>query len=268
MKYLIKNLRFIYAVFVKNAVFLFIILFTVGSFSSCVPKKNLKYFNNLGDAQVIQLPQLTKPQSVIMPDDMLEIKIAGANEATAALLNTYSATASIAATIPIGYLVDLNGEIEFPILGKIKAAGLTKDEFKESLKQKVSKYLVDPLVSVRYLNFRFTVIGEVKSPGSFMVQNERVTILDALGLSGDMTGYSNRSNVRVIRDSSGVREIGTLDFNDKKVFTSKYYYLQRNDVIYIEATKSKSQYEDLSRISSIVATLTSLIALTITILRR
>ena len=268
MKYLTKNHRFIKAVFVNRAKKLFILLFVISSISSCIPKKNLKYFNNLGDAQVIQLPLLTKPQTVIMPDDMLEIKIAGANEGTAALLNTYSATATIAATVPVGYLVDMNGNIEFPILGKVKAAGLTKDQFKESLKEKVSKYLVDPLVSVRYLNFRFTVIGEVKAPGSFIVQNERVTILDALGLSGDMTSYSNRTNVRIIRDSSGVREVGTLDFNDKKIFTSKYYYLQRNDVIYIEAQKSKSQYEEWSRMGSIVATLTSLIALTITIIRR
>lgn len=268
MKYLYKNHRFKKAVFVTIAEKFFILLFVISCFSSCIPKKNLKYFSNLGDSQIIQLPQLTKPQTVIMPDDMLEIKIAGANEATAALLNTYSATATVASTVPIGYLVDMNGEIEFPILGKIKAAGLTKDQFKESLKEKVSKYLVDPLVSVRYLNFRFTVIGEVKSPGSFVVQNERVTILDALGLSGDMTGYSNRTNVRIIRDSSGVREVGTLDFNDKNIFTSKYYYLQRNDVIYIEAQKSKSQYEEWSRMASILATLTSLLALTITIIRR
>ena len=268
MKYILKNLRFINILYKNSIERAFIFMFVIASLSSCVSNKNIKYFNNLGDAPIVQLPLLTKPQTIIMPDDMLEIKIAGANEATAALLNTYSATNTAAAITPVGYLVDLNGDIEFPIIGKIRAAGLTKDEFKAKLTEKVSKYLVDPLVSVRYLNFRFTVIGEVKAPGSFIVQNERVTILDALGLSGDMTSYSRRTNVRVIRDSSGVREVGTLDFTDKNIFASKYYYLQRNDVVYIEAEKSKSQYEEWSRISAIVATITSLIALTITVLKR
>lgn len=235
--------------------------------TSCLSSKKIKYFENLPDTGVVKLPTLVKPESVIMPDDMLEIKIAGANEATAALLNTYSATSPNAMVAPAGYLVNQNGEIEFPIIGKIKAAGLTKEQFKDALKEKVSKYLKDPLIAVKFLNFRFTVIGEVKAPGTFSVLNEKITILDALGLAGDMTSYSRRTNVRVIRDSSGSREVCTLDFTNKSIFSSKYYYLQRNDVIYVEAEKSKSKYEEWSRISTIVATITSLIALTITILR-
>lgn len=237
--------------------------------TSCIPSKNLKYFNNLSDSQVVHLPQLEKPQARIMPEDILEIRIAGANEATAALLNTYSSTSGAAspANANSGYLVDNKGDIEFPIMGKIRAAGLSREEFRDRLKERVSKYLKDPLISVKFTNFRFSVLGEVKAPGSFLVQQERVTILEALGLSGDMTTYSRRTNVRIIRDSSGNREIGQLDFTDKAIFTSKYYYLQRNDIVYVEAEKTKSQFEDFSRVSSIVATLASIIALTITILR-
>lgn len=241
------------------------------SFStSCIPAKNLKYFNNLSDSQIVHLPDLEKPKAVIMPDDILEIRIAGANPETSALLNSYSTTTSAAnaANPTTTYLVDNKGDIEFPIMGKIHAAGLSKEEFKDRLKERVSKYLKDPLVSVKFTNFRFTVLGEVKNPGSYLVPNEKVTVLEALGLSGDMTSYSRRTNVRVIRDSSGNREIGQLDFTDKAVFTSKYYYLQRNDVVYVEAEKSKSQFEDFSRVSSIVATLASIIALAITILRK
>jgi len=204
-----------------------------------------------------------------MAEDILDIKIAGANEATAALFNTYTSTpnAATAAAANNGYTVDYNGDVEFPIIGKIRAAGLTQEQFKNDLKEKVSKYLKDPLVSVKFINFRFTVLGEVKAPGSFLVPNERVTVLEALGLAGDMTSYSRRGSVRVIRDSSGHREIGLLDFTDKAVFTSKYYYLQRNDVLYIEAEKTKSQFEDFSRVSSIVATFASLLALAITVLK-
>jgi polysaccharide export outer membrane protein len=248
-----------------TGVLLFICLYG----TSCIPSKNLKYFNNLSDSQVVRLPKLEKPQARIMPEDILDIRIAGANEATAALLNTYSSTTSAASptNANTGYLVDNQGDVEFPIMGKIHAAGLSREEFRDRLKERVSKYLKDPLISVKFTNFRFSVLGEVKAPGSFLVQQERVTVLEALGLSGDMTTYSRRNNVRIIRDSSGNREVGQLDFTDKAIFTSKYYYLQRNDIVYVEAEKSKSQFEDFSRVSSIVATLASIIALTITILR-
>lgn len=249
-----------------NALILLCLFF---SGTSCMTTKSLAYFNNLSDSPVVHLPQLQKPLSVIMPDDLLEIKIAGANEATTALLNTYSssigATGNTAAND--GYLVDDHGEIEFPILGKIKAAGLTKDQFKDLLKEKVSKYLKDPLVTVQFSNFRLTVLGEVKVAGSFLVPREKVTVLEALGLAGGMTSYGNRKNVRVLRDSSGSREVAMLDFTDKALFTSRYYYLQRNDVVYIETDKSKSQYEIFSRLSTIVATVTGLVAITIAILK-
>lgn len=249
------------------AILAFIILST-----SCLSTRNIKYFNNLSDSQVVRLPEMKKPQAVIMPDDILDIKIAGANEATTALLNTYTTNTSgngnnNNTNSNVGYLVDVAGDVEFPIIGKVRAAGLTKDEFKDRLKERVAKYLKDPLVSVRFINFRFTVLGEVKMPGSYLVPNERVTVLEALGHSGDMTSYSRRQTVRVIRDSSGNREVGVLDFTDKSVFTSKYYYLQRNDVVYVEAEKSKVRFEDFSRISTIVATIASLVAITVTIFR-
>lgn len=256
----------------KLIVFSSIIFFIIFS-TSCVDTQKLKYFSNLSDSQIVHLPNVQRSQAIIMPDDILDVKIAGANEGTAALFNTYSANPSTNAassntTNLSGYLVDINGEIEFPVIGKIKAAGLTKDQFKEKLKAAVSTYLKEPLISVRFANFRFTVLGEVKVPGSFVVNNERVTILEALGLAGDMTSYSKRTGVRIIRDSSGVREIGIVDFADKSIFNSKYYYLQRNDVIYIEPEKYKTRFEDISRISSITATIVSLIAISITVIRR
>lgn len=238
--------------------------------TSCVPAKNLRYFNDLSDSAIVHLPVMEKPAAIIMPDDILEIRIAGANPETSALLNSYSSNTNAAnsANPTSAYLVDNKGDVEFPIMGKIHAAGLGKEEFRDRLKERVSKYLKDPLVSVKFTNFRFSVLGEVKAPGSFLVPHERVTVLEALGLSGDMTTYSRRTNVRVIRDSSGHREVGQLDFTNKDVFTSKYYYLQRNDVVYVEAEKSKSRFEDFSRVSAVVATMASVIALAVTILRK
>lgn len=236
---------------------------------SCVPSKNLTYFNNLSDSQVVHLPKLEKPLAVIMPDDILEIKIAGANEATTALLNTYSSNvgSSPNTTGSSSYLVNDVGEIEFPILGKIKAAGFTKEQFKDVLVQKVSKYLKDPLVSVQFTNFRLTVLGEVKMAGTYTVTREKVTVLEALGLAGGMTSFGNRKNVRIVRDSSGNREVATLDFTDKTLFTSRYYYLQRNDVLYIDTDKTKTQYDTFSRLATVMATIASLVAITLTILK-
>lgn len=260
--------------FVYKFIPLLCILFSIILSTSCVDTQKLRYFSNLSDSQTVKLPIIQRSQAIIMPDDILDIKISGANEATAALFNTYSTIPAASVTNTnnsgnlSGYIVDINGEIEFPVIGKVKAAGQTKDEFKEMLKEKVSKYLKDPLISVKFSNFRYTVLGEVKVPGTYVVPNERVTILEALGSAGDMTSYSKRSGVRIIRDSSGKREIGIVDFGDKSLFTSKYYYLQRNDVIYIEPEKYKTRFEDISRISSITATIVSLIAISITVIRR
>jgi polysaccharide export outer membrane protein len=107
----------------------------------------------------------------------------------------------------------------------------------------------------------------VKTPGSFVVANEKVSILEAMGQAGDMTSYAKRDNVRIIRDSLGKREIGIINFGDKAVFTSPYYYLQRNDIIYVEPEKYKSSFEDFSRVTSVIATIASLVAITITIFR-
>lgn len=231
---------------------------------SCTSPEKLRYFNNLSDSQLVQLPYVVKTEPIIMPDDQLEVRIAGANETTVALINGYSGNP--AATLP-PHIVDFEGNIEFPLIGRVKAAGLTRDQLKSTLTQKASKYLKDVLVTVKFSNFRFTILGEVNAPGTYVVQNEKVTILEGLGLARDMTQYARRANVRVIRDSSGHRHIGIIDFNNKAVFTSPYYYLQRNDVVYVEPEKNKGQLDQANRISSIVATIASLIAIGLTIFR-
>lgn len=243
---------------------LFLLLAVCGFFACTSPQK-LRYFNNLSDSQLVQLPQIKRPEPVIMPDDQLEIKITGSNEATAATINGLIGAPS-ANYIPL-YLVDFYGNIEFPLVGKVKAGGLTREELKISITEKVAKYLKEPMVTIRFSNFRFAILGEVNAPGTYVVQNDKVTVLEALGFARDMTQYARRTNVRVIRDSSGTRHIGMLDFNSKDVFTSPYYYLQRGDVVYIEPEKNKGQLDQANRIGSIVATLASLVAISLTIFK-
>ncbi|WP_207493410.1 polysaccharide biosynthesis/export family protein [Aridibaculum aurantiacum] len=232
---------------------------------SCTSPRKLKYFTNLSDSALVQLPELKRSEAVIMPDDKLEIRISGANEVTVGIINGFTGTtASAQAT---SYLVDADGMVEFPLIGRVKASGLTRDQFRIHLTEKASRYLKDALVTVRFVDFRFTVLGEVAAPGTYTVNHERVTILEGMGMARDMTQFARRNNVRIIRDSSGVRHIGIIDFNDKGVLTSPYYYLQRNDVIYVEPEKNKGQIEQATRIGSIVATLVSIIAVGLTIFR-
>lgn len=212
-----------------------------------------------------RLPTLVRPEPVIMPDDILDIRITGGNEITVAQVNGYIGV--VGSTAGNTYLVDSKGLIEFPLIGKIKAGGLTRDELKAKLTEAASRYLKDAMVTIKFTNFRFSVLGEVNSPGTFVVNNEKISILEGLGLARDMTQYARRTNVRVIRDSSGVRHIGVINFNDKSVFTSPYYYLQRNDVVYVEPEKNKGQIDQATRIGSIIATVVSIIAVSLTIFR-
>lgn len=241
-----------------------LVLLLSSGLHSCTSPEKLKYFSNLSDSALVRLPELNKPEPVVMPDDILEIRITGANEATVAIINGYvGTTASVAST----YLVDFKGMIEFPLIGKLQVSGLTRDQLKSLIIEKASKYLKDAMATVRFTNFRFTVLGEVNAPGTYVVNNEKVTVLEAMGLARDMTQYARRNNVRVVRDSSGHRHIGMINFNDKSVFTSPYYFLQRNDVLYVEPEKNKGQIEQATRITSIVATGLSVIAILLTFFR-
>ena len=232
---------------------------------SCTSAKEVTYFNDLTDSQLVRLPDLRRPQPVIMPEDILAIRFAGDNKQTEEVFNRYGISSSQAG-LGSEYQVDFNGNIDLYQIGSIKAAGYTQDEFKRILTDTMRRYLKNPVVTIKFTNFRFTVLGEVRIPGTFVLSTEKVTILEALGQSGDMTQYARRNSVRIIRDSSGKREIGMVDFNQKTVFTSPYYFLQRNDVVYVEPQKSKADYEAVTRVTSIVATLISILAVTLTIL--
>lgn len=252
----------------KGALSLCIVVLAVSFcslFSSCTSSKKLRYFNNLSDSQLIRLPDLQRPEPVVMTDDILNIKITGANEVTVGIINGY--TGAVGSNAGNNYQVDAKGMIEFPVLGKVNVTGFTRDELKIRLTTAVAKYLKDPIVTVSFTNFRFTVLGEVNAPGTFVVTNEKVTILEGLGLARDMTQYARRSNIRIIRDSSGTRHIGLVNFNDKSIFSSPYYYLQRNDVVYVEPEGNKGQIDQANRVGAIIATLVSIIAVSLTIFR-
>lgn len=230
--------------------------------TSCSSNKQLMMFSDLPDSPRVILPQMQSPVALIQPDDILEIKIAGKNEATVADFNTKGGGYILSLNSVPNYLVDRNGEIELFKIGKVKIAGYTVDSAKTILKDLLKPYLLDASTVIRFVNFRFTVLGEVRSQGSFTIPNEKINILEALGYAGDLTQFAKRNNVRVIRDSSGHREVGLVNFNEKTLFTSPYYFLKRNDVVFVDGDyTAKKRAENFNRTSSIIGIATSLITL-------
>jgi polysaccharide export outer membrane protein len=143
-----------------------------------------------------------------------------------------------------GYLVDERGNIIFPYLGYVKAAGLSRLELTDTLSSRLRKYIDSALVVIRLLNYRITVLGEVAKPGTFSIPSERVSVVDAIGLAGDLTVYGKRNNIRIIRTAGGVKQTATLDLNKGDIFGSPFFYLRQNDIVYVEMNDRKIPNSD------------------------
>lgn len=216
-------------------------------FGSCVDTKKVTYFNTLNEGVIPTT--VTNLEPVIQKSDILSITVSSPNpEATAIYnapnmialsTNNISGAGNIAPAS--GYLVNQEGNIEFPGLGNIMLAGLTKQKAKEVITKLLvdNKLLVDPIVTIRYLNYRVTVLGEVARPGVQVVPNEKISLLEALGLAGDLTIYARRDNVLLIREEKGSRLVKRINLNSSDILTSPYYYLKSNDVIYVESNSAK-----------------------------
>ena len=137
------------------------------------------------------------------------------------------------------YLVDVNGEVNMPLAGKIPVVGLTTQQARDTISERLSRYLKNPIINVRLANFRFSVLGEVNKAGTYGVNYERVSVLEALGQAGDLTKYGNRDNILVIRQTDGQRRYGRLNLHQRDVFNSPYFYLEQGDIIYVEPLKAK-----------------------------
>lgn len=215
----------------------------------------------------------------IMPKDLLTITVSTSDPEASIPFNLTVATAQsnsqnrnlYSQPTLQQYLVDNDGNIDFPSLGTLHIAGLTKGETEEMIKERLKEYLKEtPIVNVRMVNYKISVLGEVARPGTFTIGNEKVNILEALAMAGDMTVYGQRDNVKLVRENSeGKREIIPLDLNDAEVVRSPYYYLQQNDVVYVTPNKTKAKNAGISNSTtiwfSVVGTLVSLVSLIVTI---
>ena len=214
--------------------------------SSCVSTKNVTYFQNLSNADQSVIDSVAKfSEPIIQPNDILSIEIKTIDPESAEIVNQSSTQAAVGTATNIsrsevsGFMVDKNGEIELSLIGNLKVAGLTSFEAKQLIKEKATRYLQNPTVSVRFANFKVSVLGEVARPAAYSVGNEKATILDVLSLAGDLTLYGKRENITVIRDAGGKKVVGRLNLNSVDLFKSPYYYLKQNDVVYVEPNKAK-----------------------------
>lgn len=257
-------------------VYLFIFAITSLISTGCVSQKDIAYFYgvNSHSADSINKSFYKAHEARIVAGDLLSITVTGLDPMAVAPFNlplvSYATPGSdqlYSAPTLQSYLVDISGNINFPVVGTIKLAGLTKSQALTLINEKLSPYLQNAIVTLQFMNYRITVLGEVLRPGQYSVSNERVTVLDALGLAGDMTVYGRRDNVLITRENNGKLEFVRLNLNKDEVFKSPYFYLQQNDVLYVEpntvksiASQNTSLY--LSAISTLVTTVAVIFSIT------
>ena len=242
--------------------------------ASCTSYKKVPYLQNSSEIDATAVSEL--PDMRIQPKDMLTITVSSEMPEAAIPFNLtvptpMSASKSQSLTSqPVlqTYLVDNDGYIEFPTLGRLKVYGMTKSEVEEMIKEKIkSNFTTPPIVTVRMTNYTISVLGEVASPNVYNISNEKINVLEALAMSGDLTLFGKRDNVKLIRENvDGTKKIITLDLNDANIIHSPYYYLQQNDILYVEPNKAKARGADVSNMTSMWFSATSLLMAVVTFL--
>jgi polysaccharide export outer membrane protein len=236
-----------------------LLVLTVYFFSCGTQQKLPIYLENVLDTngkEVVKIPDL-----LIQKNDLLSIQVYSLStkpEISDAIYNLPCSGSSVC-----GYMVDNSGNIEYPRLGTFHAEGLTKLELAAQIKKRLTEpveLLTSPNVIIRFLNYKVTVLGEVFKPGTISVPGERITILEAIGLSGDITQYGRKNTVKVIREVNNKREIGTIDLSSKNLFESPYYNLIQNDVVMVEPSKQKIKSTDQALVQQKVAFAISIIS--------
>lgn len=239
--------------------------------ASCASKKNLVYFQP-DSVELNTLYELNAPK--LQAGDILAISVTADDVRATLPFNQISqyqgTTGNLQAANPFipTYAIDVNGEIDFPKVGKIEVAGRTRTQAMDLLRQEVGKYVVDPGISMVVRNFRVTVLGEVARPGTFTIENDRLTILEALGLAGDMTIYGERKNVLVIREQNGKKEEFRLDLTQRATMNSPAYYLTQNDVVYVEPNGARVQNSKYTATTSIFVSVVGLIITVVSVITR
>ncbi|WP_118976655.1 polysaccharide biosynthesis/export family protein [Taibaiella koreensis] len=268
---------------VPQSISLFSIVALCLLLSSCASYRNIPYFKDLPDSSYVyrngvQVAVAAYEDVKILPNDILNITIqtvdpdmnnimgsADVSTANPAINPALSRMEKNREAMP-GYLVSSDGTIELPIAGKIKVAGLSTAEAKEAIRQKALTYYKEPIVNVRIVNFKVTVLGEVTAPGSYLINGEKATVLDALGQAGDMSIFGKRTNVILARQENGRQKMVRFNMNSTDIFQSPYFYLRQGDVLYVQPGKGKAAANDAAmlRTYTIITSALSLLVIVLT----
>ena len=250
--------------------------------TSCSTGKKLNYFNDLPDAESYELKAMPVPERIIERGDRLDINFIVRDQESAAYFNKHTmagAASAAAAAVGVGggaggggatggadYVVNEDGEVEIPVVGRMKLSGLTISQAKQKLYGTVSPYLKEPLVEVSFTTFKVTVLGEVKSPGSFVIPSQQATLFTALAAAGDLPHSAKRYDIRLYRDYNGKRTIRKIDLRKSSVLEDPDIFLMRpNDVIYVQARSGSVFKEDSGLAASLITILISVVTLGFTI---
>ncbi|MCU7548261.1 polysaccharide biosynthesis/export family protein [Chitinophagaceae bacterium LB-8] len=209
-------------------------------FFSCANTRESIYFDIKKDSTTLIQYQNTSP--LIQKNDLLSITVSSLSQEASLVYNVSNNVSGTGSGAVLGgYLVNSEGNIQFPVIGSIKAEGFTKEELQVNITRKLieQKLLLNPIVSIRNLNFKVTVLGEVGKPTVINVPTEKINLLEAIGFAGDLTLYSSRSDVMVLREENGARTFKIIDLTKNDVFSSPYFYLKPNDVVYVKPNKTK-----------------------------
>lgn len=254
-----------------------LLIFTTG----CTSYKNVPYLQN---PQVVNdyVKEIPLYDARIMPKDLLSITVNTSDPQAAAPFNLTMQTpvnvgmgSTFTTTQPAlqQYLVSNEGDIIMPVIGKLQVVGLTKNEAEAMIRERLQPYLKEePIVNVRMANYKISVLGEVAKPGSFNISNEKVNVLEALAMAGDMTVYGLRDNVKLIRENAeGKREIISLNLNNAELVTCPYFYLKQNDILYVTPNQTKAKNSDIGNSTTLwfsaTSILVSIASLLVTIFR-
>lgn len=263
---------------------LFLIICLIACLTACKTPEKINYIQDVEPG--VTQPIESRQSIIIQPKDMLSIIVSTKDPELAAIFNL--SVQANRAGVPIfssaynqhlsGYVVDNNGDIDFPILGKIHAAGLSRWALQEKITRELTErdLLKDMVVTIEFMNFKVSVLGEVKNPGTYSIEGDKVTVLEAIAMAGDLTIYGLRDEVYVIREENGERQNFKLDLRSKDIFNSPAYYLRQNDIIYVQpnevragqSTINQNSVRSISLWLSITSLLTSISILVVNLVKK
>jgi polysaccharide export outer membrane protein len=239
---------------------------------SCKSREEMVYYQNIDGLANVE--QSNSYEIKIQPDDLLTIIVSADDPETAIPFNLSTISVPTAGSVNAAqgqlamqsYLVDAAGTIDFPVLGKLTVGGLSRTEVMQLLESKISKYIKNPIINIRVMNFKVSVQGEVTVPGIYPVSSDRITLIEAISKAGDLTIYGKRDNILIIREMNGVKSYNRIDITKADFIHSPFYYLAQNDVVYVEPNKTRINGGAVGANTGVIISITSLLITVITLI--